>query len=110
MKRRTVIKGTTSTIAGIGFPAIYSFQSQLKIAQNPFETYVTMDQEKVSFYSEVIKEKIKIIHIADTHLFMDDSRGHHIKITVTAWQMLTIKQFISKQEKKQIPKKLLRRQ
>ena len=49
MKRRTFIKGTTSTIAGIGFPAIYSFQSQLKIAQNPFETYVTMDQEKVSF-------------------------------------------------------------
>ena len=75
MKRRTFIKGTTSTIAGIGFPAIYSFQSQLKIAQNPFETYVTMDQEKVSFYSDVIKEKIKIIHIADTHLFMDDSRG-----------------------------------
>ena len=75
MKRRTFIKGTTSAIAGIGFPAIYSFQSQLRIAQNPFETYVTMDQEKVSFYSDVIKEKIKIIHIADTHLFMDDERG-----------------------------------
>lgn len=34
-----------------------------------------MDQEKVSFYSDVIKEKIKIIHIADTHLYMDDDRG-----------------------------------
>ena len=75
MKRRTFIKGTTSTIAGIGFPAIHSFQSQFKIAQNPFDTYVTMDKEKVSFYSDVIKEKIKIIHIADTHLYMDDIRG-----------------------------------
>ena len=74
MKRRTFIKGTTSTIAGIGFPAIHSFQSQFKIAQNPFDTYVTMD-EKVSFYSDVIKEKIKIIQIADTHLYMDDIRG-----------------------------------
>ena len=34
-----------------------------------------MDQEKVSFYSDVIKEKIKVIHIADTHLYMDDERG-----------------------------------
>ena len=58
MKRRTFIKGTTSTIAGIGFPAVHSFQSQFKIAQNPFDTYVTMDKEKVSFYSDVIKEKI----------------------------------------------------
>ena len=74
MKRGDIshVKGTTSTIAGIGFPAIHSFQSQFKIAQNPFDTYVTMDKEKVSFYSDVIKEKIKIIHIADTHLFMDD--------------------------------------
>ena len=47
----------------------------------------------------MIKEKIKIIHIADTHLYMDDIRGCHIKITVAAWQMLTIKQFILKQEK-----------
>ena len=110
MKRRTFIKGTTSTIAGIGFPAIHSFQSQFKIVQNPFDTFVTMDKEKVSFYSDVIKEKIKIIHIADTHLYMDDIIQCHIKITVAAWQTLTIKQFILKQEKKQIPKKLLRRQ
>ena len=34
-----------------------------------------MDEEKVSFYSEVVKEKIKIIHIVDTHLYMDDDRG-----------------------------------
>ena len=29
----------------------------------------------MSYYSNVIKEKIKIIHIADTHLYMDDERG-----------------------------------
>ena len=34
-----------------------------------------MDNEKVSFYAEKIKKNLKVIHIADTHLFMDDDRG-----------------------------------
>ena len=34
-----------------------------------------MDNEKVSFYAEKIKKNLKVIHIADTHLFMDDERG-----------------------------------
>jgi DNA repair exonuclease SbcCD nuclease subunit len=34
-----------------------------------------MDNEKVSFYAEKIKENLKVINIADTHLFMDDDRG-----------------------------------
>jgi len=34
-----------------------------------------MNNEKVSFYAEKIKKNLKVIHIADTHLFMDDERG-----------------------------------
>ncbi len=34
-----------------------------------------MDQEKVFFYSDSIKEPMKVVHIADTHLFKDDERG-----------------------------------
>ena len=75
MKRRTFIKETTTVFSGLGLSAISCDQTQIKKAEKPFEVYVTMDQEKVSFYSDVIKEKIKVIHIADTHLYMDDERG-----------------------------------
>jgi predicted phosphodiesterase len=34
-----------------------------------------VDQQKVSFYADVINGSIKVVHIADTHLFMDDKRG-----------------------------------
>ena len=75
MKRRTFIKETTTVFSGLGLSAVYCDQKQIKKAEQSFEVYVTMDQEKVSFYSDVIKEKIKVIHIADTHLYMDDDRG-----------------------------------
>ena len=75
MKRRTFIKGTTTVFTGLGLSAVSSTQAQIKKTEQSFETYVTMEQEKVSFYSDVIKEKIKIIHITDTHLYMDDYRG-----------------------------------
>ena len=74
MKRRAFIKETT-IFTGLGLPAVSCYQAQIKKSEEPFEVCVTMDQEKVSFYSDVIKEKIKIIHIADTHLYMDDDRG-----------------------------------
>ena len=62
MKRRTFIKGTTTVFSGLGFSAISSTQTQIKKAEQTFDTYVTMEQEKVSFYSDAINEKIKIIH------------------------------------------------
>jgi hypothetical protein len=61
MKRRTFIKGTTTIFSGLGLSAISS--TQIKKAEQTFDTYVTMEQEKVSFYSDAINEKIKIIHI-----------------------------------------------
>jgi DNA repair exonuclease SbcCD nuclease subunit len=74
MKRRAFIKETT-IFTGLGLSAVSCYQAQIKKSEEPFEVCVTMDQEKVSFYSDVIKEKIKIIHISDTHLYMDDDRG-----------------------------------
>ena len=75
MKRRKFILGSTTIASGLGFSAISIHQLESTKTEQSIETYVTLDQEKVSFYSDVIKEKIKIIHIADTHLFMDDERG-----------------------------------
>ena len=75
MKRRKFIKGTATIFSGLGLSAFSSNRVHEKRSEQTFETYVTKDQEKVSYYSNVIKEKIKIIHIADTHLYMDDKRG-----------------------------------
>ncbi len=75
MKRRSFIKETTTVVTGIGLSTVSCTKPQIKKTEQPFEVYATMDQEKVFFYSEVIKEKIKIVHIVDTHLYMDDDRG-----------------------------------
>ena len=74
MKRRSFIKETTTVCTGLGLSTVSCTQAQIN-NDKPFEVYVTMNEEKVSFHSAVIKEKIKIIHIADTHLYMDDERG-----------------------------------
>ena len=75
MKRRSFIKETTTVITGLGLSTVSCTKEKIKIPEQTFEVYVTMDQERVSFHSKVIKEKIKIVHIADTHLHMDDHRG-----------------------------------
>ena len=74
MKRRSFIQRTT-LLGGIGLsPFSFGFSSNKNdLLQS--NVYVTMDQEKVSFYAKKIKENIKVVHIADTHLFMDDNRG-----------------------------------
>ena len=41
----------------------------------PAKVCTTIDQQKVFFYADVINESIKVIYIADTHLFKDDNRG-----------------------------------
>ena len=74
MKRRSFIQRTT-LLGGIGLsPFSFGFSTNKNdLLQS--NVYVTMDEEKVSFYAEKIKENIKVVHIADTHLFMDDNRG-----------------------------------
>ncbi|MGM0667945.1 MAG: metallophosphoesterase family protein, partial [Bacteroidota bacterium] len=36
---------------------------------------VSVDDNVISFYLDEINSPLKIIHISDTHLFMDDDRG-----------------------------------
>ena len=59
----------------LGFHPLSNIQEANKKSDINSEFYVTIDEQKVSFYSNIIKEKLKIVHIADTHLFMDDDRG-----------------------------------
>ncbi|KAB7531048.1 metallophosphoesterase [Flagellimonas olearia] len=75
MKRRPFFKKTTAALMGIGFTSeAFSNTSEKKTAK-PLKVCTTVEQEKVFFYAEVIHESIKVVHIADTHLFKDDDRG-----------------------------------
>ena len=75
MKRRSFITGTSTALSGIGLSTLsHSSLKKGRIIQ-PLKVCTTVDQEKVSFHFEVINESIKVVHIADTHLFMDDERG-----------------------------------
>ena len=75
MKRRLFLNRSTVLIGGLGLSSFsYAFTNEAKTLL-PSDVYVTMDNEKVSFYGEKIKKNLKVIHIADTHLFMDDDRG-----------------------------------
>ena len=73
MKRRSFIKGTV--LGGVGISSFSNIQGTSKKTNINSEFYVTIDEQKVSFYSSIIKEELKIVHIADTHLFIDDDRG-----------------------------------
>lgn len=75
MKRRSFFRKTATAFVG-GSLAHRPFTNTSKKG-NPKAAKVctTIDQEKVSFYADVIQEPIKVFHIADTHLYKDDERG-----------------------------------
>ncbi len=73
MKRRSFFTKTTTALTGLGL-ATSACATNKKINQ-PIKVCATLDQQKVFFHVEVIKASIKVVHIADTHLFMDDERG-----------------------------------
>ena len=75
MKRRSFITGTTTAITGLGLSTASCAHSVKNKIEQPFKVCATVDQQKVSFYADVINDSIKVVHIADTHLFMDDKRG-----------------------------------
>ena len=75
MKRRSFITGTTTAITGLGLSTASCARSVKNKIKHPFKVCATVDQQKVSFYADVINDSIKVVHIADTHLFMDDKRG-----------------------------------
>ena len=47
MKRRKFIQGSTTLASGLGFSAISLHQLESTKTEQPIETYVTLDQEKV---------------------------------------------------------------
>ncbi|MFT4568463.1 MAG: DNA repair exonuclease SbcCD nuclease subunit [Saprospiraceae bacterium] len=75
MKRRSFFGKTTTALMGLGLTTSSCANTTNKEDKKPFKVCATIDQNKVFFYSEVINESIKVIHIADTHLFKDDERG-----------------------------------
>ena len=75
MNRRSFITRSTTAMTGIGLSTVSCTNSTNKKIEQPFQFCLNVDQQKVSFYSEIINESIKVVHIADTHLFMDDKRG-----------------------------------
>lgn len=75
MKRRSFVKGSTTALTGIGLTAVpYVEASNNKIKQTS-QVSVSINEQSVSFYANLIKESVKVVLISDTHLFMDDERG-----------------------------------
>ena len=74
MKRRSFFQKTATFILGLGF-AGKSYASNKKADKKKLEICATVDENKMSFYSMAIKERINVFHITDTHLFKDDERG-----------------------------------
>jgi len=75
MKRRSFFRKTTTALMGIGVTASSCANTTAKSDTKTFKVSATIDQNKVFFYSELINEAIKVVHIADTHLYKDDERG-----------------------------------
>ena len=75
MKRRSFFKKTSTTLLGIGFTTNTFASTIKKKIKKPTKVCATINQQEVFFYAEVINESIKVVHIADTHLFKDDERG-----------------------------------
>ena len=68
MNRRSFLKDSSVLAGGIGLSTISSGKESNQSNKSFSQAFVTIDQEKVSFYSEKINSNIKVIHIADTHL------------------------------------------
>ena len=75
MKRRSFFRKTSTALLGLGLTTSAWAKTTNKDDKKSFKVCATIDQNKVLFYSEQINESIKVVHIADTHLFKDDGRG-----------------------------------
>ena len=79
MKRRLFLKESTTLVTGLGLSSVSCNTSLENNLENSFDVSVTVNEERVSIFSNAIKSPVKIVHIADTHLFMDDKRGYKYK-------------------------------
>ena len=75
MKRRLFFKNAASASIGLGLTKYSTHDKSTQPLGKDIQFCVTVEENKLQFFSEVVKEPIKIVHIADTHLFRDDERG-----------------------------------
>lgn len=75
MKRRSFFRKASAAVLGTGLTTSSFANTATKKIKRPVKVAATIDQHEVFFYAEVINESIKVVHIADTHLFKDDERG-----------------------------------
>ena len=75
MKRRSFFRKASTGLVGIGLPASSFANTSKKKIKKPVKVCATLDQQEVFFYAEVINESVRVVQIADTHLFKDDVRG-----------------------------------
>ena len=75
MKRRIFFGKTSSAIVGLGITSNSFANKTKKKIKQPIKVCTTINQEEISFFVETINESIRVVHIADTHLFKDDKRG-----------------------------------
>lgn len=73
MKRRSFFLKSATISLGLGLG--HTTLGRTPKNKQSFEGYFTIDQHKVKIYNKSIREKLRIMHIADTHLFKDDVRG-----------------------------------
>ncbi|MCL6267190.1 metallophosphoesterase family protein [Flagellimonas myxillae] len=74
MKRRLFFNRVSAAFLGIGL-ASSSFVKPTKKKNKKAKVCATVDQEEVFFYADLIPGPVRVVHIADTHLFKDDERG-----------------------------------
>lgn len=75
MRRRSFFRKASAAVLGAGLTTSSFANTSTKKTKRPIKVSATIDQQEVFFYAEVINEAIKVVHIADTHLFRDDERG-----------------------------------
>ncbi|PZX46510.1 metallophosphoesterase family protein [Algoriphagus chordae] len=75
MIRRSFFKKSTTALMGLGLSKTSFATTKQKNPSEPIKTALTIEQQNVSFYAELITESLRVVHIADTHLFTDDERG-----------------------------------
>lgn len=74
MKRRHFLQRAATGLVGVGMTQQVSANSSLGI-KTASPSYVTQDENRVNLYSGLVKEPVKVVLAADTHLWMNDERG-----------------------------------
>lgn len=75
MKRRLFFKNAATASIGLGLTKYSANDKSARSSEKDIQFCVTVEENKLQFFSEDVKEAVKIVHIADTHLFKDDERG-----------------------------------